>query len=124
MSVHARSRGRAFQVGDWQADPMTCRLSREGTEISLEPKVMDLLAFLAAREGRVATKAEIIEGVWDGRFVVESVLTRAVSLLRKALGDSARRPSYVETIPRRGYRVVAPVRWLEPEEAGGWQHWK
>jgi len=100
---------------------MSCRLSREGTEISLEPKVMELLAFLAAREGRVAAKAEILEGVWAGRFVVETVVTRAVCMLRKALGDSARRPSYVETIPRRGYRVVAPVRWHEPEEAEGGQ---
>jgi DNA-binding winged helix-turn-helix (wHTH) protein len=108
----------AFRIGDWLVDPAGCRLTRVDALVTLEPKVMELLAFLVSREGRVVSKAEILEQVWSGRFVVESVLTRAVALLRRALGDSARDPVYIETIPRRGYRLIAPVQWLEPAQCG------
>jgi DNA-binding winged helix-turn-helix (wHTH) protein len=114
---HITSGARPFQIGDWKVDPMSCRLVSDGVEVSLEPKVMDLLVYLAARHGRVASRTEILDGVWSSRFVVESVLTRAISLLRRGLGDDARSPTYIETIPRRGYRVIAPVRRLEPGDA-------
>ncbi len=104
----------AFRLGEWLVDPASCRLTRASREVALEPKVMELLVFLAECPGRVAIKSDILAMVWSDRFVVESVLTRAVSLLRGALGDNAREPTYIETIPRRGYRLIAPVEWLEP----------
>ena len=108
---------RVFRLGDWLVDPASCHLTRDERR-TLEPRVMELLELLVSREGRVVSKAEILDRVWSGRFVVESVLTRAVSLLRRALGDSAREPVYIETIPRRGYRLIAPVQWLEPAQSG------
>jgi DNA-binding winged helix-turn-helix (wHTH) protein len=70
---------------------------------------MDLLVFLANTRGRVVAKEELIDAVWDGRFIAETTLTRAVADLRRALGDNQRCPEYIETIPKRGYRLVAAV---------------
>jgi Transcriptional regulatory protein, C terminal len=70
---------------------------------------MDLLAFLASRGGHVVSRDEIIDAVWEGRFIAETTLTRAIADLRRALGDSQRAPQYIETIPKRGYRLVADV---------------
>ena len=75
----------------------------------LEPQVMDLLVFLAATAGRVVSKDELIDAVWNGRFISETTLTRAVADLRRALGDNQRSPEYIETIPKRGYRLIAAV---------------
>jgi DNA-binding winged helix-turn-helix (wHTH) protein len=70
---------------------------------------MDLLVFLANTRGRVVAKEELIDAVWDGRFIAETTLTRAVADLRRALGDNQRCPEFIETIPKRGYRLVAAV---------------
>lgn len=70
---------------------------------------MDLLVFLAATAGRVVSKDELIDAVWNGRFISETTLTRAVADLRRALGDNQRSPEYIETIPKRGYRLIAAV---------------
>jgi DNA-binding winged helix-turn-helix (wHTH) protein len=98
-----------FRVGNWLAQP-TLNFIRDGETVRhLEPQVMDLLAFLATTGGRVITKDEIIDAVWDGRFIAEATLTRAVADLRRALGDSRRSPQYIATIPKRGYRLLASV---------------
>ncbi len=70
---------------------------------------MDLLVFLARSGGRVVSKEEILDRVWQRRFVTESVITRSVADLRRVLGDDAGVPRYIETIHKRGYRLVAPV---------------
>lgn len=108
--------GRGFDLGEVRVEPSSCRVVRDGRQIAVEPKVMALLELLASRPGEVLSKGEILERVWEGGFVVESVVTRAVSLLRAALGDDSRKPTYVETIPRRGYRLIAPVAGLETVE--------
>ena len=70
---------------------------------------MDLLVFLSSHEGTVVSRDEIIQAVWDGRCISESTLTRTVADLRRTLGDDARKCEYIETIPKRGYRLVARV---------------
>ena len=60
------------------------------------------------------TKDQILEGVWPQRFVAESVPSRSVADLRQLLGDDAELPRFIETIPKRGYRLVAPVSWVVP----------
>ena len=102
-----------FQVGRWQVQP-TLNEVRDGQTVRhLEPQVMDLLVFLASRDGRVASKDEIIEGVWEGRFIAEATLTRSIADLRHALGDDRRQPQYIETIAKRGYRLVAGVSGID-----------
>jgi TolB-like protein/Tfp pilus assembly protein PilF len=70
---------------------------------------MDLLICLAAEPGKVVDKESLLAAVWGGAFVEEGVLSQAVHTLRKALEDDARQPRYVQTVPKRGYRLIAPV---------------
>lgn len=98
-----------FTVGDWRADPGRNRIERETDEADLEPKVMDLLVFLAERPGEVVSRDTLAEALWSGVTVNEDALSRTIFKLRKALGDDARAPRYLETIPKRGVRLIAPV---------------
>jgi DNA-binding winged helix-turn-helix (wHTH) protein/tetratricopeptide (TPR) repeat protein len=101
-----------LHVGRWQVEP-SLNCIRNGRIVRrLEPQVVNLLVFLASSNGRVVTKDEIIDGVWQGRFIAETTLTRSIADLRRALGDQTQRPRYIETIPKRGYRLVAPVSGL------------
>src|SRR5215210_5985438 len=98
-----------FRVGEWTADRMTLRLERERTAVAVEPKVMDLLTTLASAAPAVVSRETIIACLWPRVHVGEESLARCVSKLRTALGDDAREPRYIETIPKRGYRLIAPV---------------
>ncbi len=79
---------------------------------------MRLLVFFAHRPGEVVPRAEILEEVWEGRAVVDETLSRAMSLVRQALGDNAQKPTYFETIPKRGYRLIAAVRPADAKAPG------
>jgi DNA-binding winged helix-turn-helix (wHTH) protein len=104
-----------FTLGSWVVQPRLNRLAQGEVVVQLEPKLMDVLAFLAGRPGQVVSKDELIEGVWKLEFISEWVITRAVAKLRRALGDDAQHPRYIETISKRGYRLIAPVEPLEGE---------
>jgi DNA-binding winged helix-turn-helix (wHTH) protein/TolB-like protein/Tfp pilus assembly protein PilF len=101
-----------LRLGEWSVRQAEGVLCSEDRSVRLEPRVMDVLACLAGEPGRVVTKEELLTAVWDGAFVEEGALSQAIHSLRKALGDDARQPRYVQTIPKRGYRLLAPV---EPE---------
>jgi serine/threonine-protein kinase len=98
-----------FRLGDWLVEPALDRLTRNGTVVHLRPQAMDVLAFLASRAGAVVSHDETMAAVWGERFVNEYALTRCIADLRKALGEDARHTQYIENIPKRGYRVIAPV---------------
>jgi DNA-binding winged helix-turn-helix (wHTH) protein len=98
-----------FYVGPWLAHPARNLIKDRTITRHLEPQVMNLLVFLSNTGGRVVSKEELIDAVWDGRFIADTTLTRAVADLRRALGDDQRSPQYIETIPKRGYRFVAAV---------------
>lgn len=89
-----------------------------GTEVPLEPRAMELLVALADRAGETVSKEELLDVVWRGAHVVESVVPKTVSVLRTALGDAADRPVYILTVPRRGYRLIAPVTPLDENTPG------
>jgi DNA-binding winged helix-turn-helix (wHTH) protein/tetratricopeptide (TPR) repeat protein len=117
----AAEKGRPFEVGPWRVDPGLDRLQRGAESIALEPRAMDLLVCLAQRAGETVTKETLLEEVWKGAFVIEGVIPKTLSALRAALGDDAAAPTFILTVPRRGYRLVAPVRWLperQPEPPG------
>jgi DNA-binding winged helix-turn-helix (wHTH) protein/TolB-like protein/Flp pilus assembly protein TadD len=84
-------------------------LQRGGTDVPLPPKVFDLLLTLVERHGQVVTKDQLIDEVWPDTIVEETNLKVYVSTLRKALGEGAEGPKFIETLPRRGYRFVAAV---------------
>ena len=84
-------------------------LMRGSDLVSLTPKAFEILLTLLENDGRIVRKDDLMKKVWPNTFVEEGNLTQNISLLRKALGESANGPQYIETVPRRGYRFVAPV---------------
>jgi DNA-binding winged helix-turn-helix (wHTH) protein len=98
-----------FRLGPWRVDPAACELRADDRTVRLRPKVMDLLTALADRPGEVWTKPELLDAVWPDVVVTEASLSVAVAELRDALGDQPSHPTFIETIPRRGYRLIAAV---------------
>lgn len=101
--------------GEFTLDVAERRLTRGGTLVHLSPKAHDVLALLVRQAGHLVTKNELLACVWPEVFVEEGILTVHVSSLRKALGDQRRPPSYVETVPRCGYRFIAAVTHEAPD---------
>ncbi|MEM7355660.1 MAG: winged helix-turn-helix domain-containing protein, partial [Acidobacteriota bacterium] len=104
-----------FQLDDWRVQPSLNRVSRGEKSVQVEPKLMDVLAFLASRAGDVVSKDDITNAVWTDQFITDSVVTRAIAALRRALQDDAHNPRYIETISKRGYRLIANVVLPEPK---------
>jgi DNA-binding winged helix-turn-helix (wHTH) protein len=98
-------------------DPAGYRLQRDGTDVPLTPKALDVLLCLAGRPGELVTKQALLDAVWPGVFVSENTLAQAISALREALGDPPACSQYIETVPRRGYRFKAPVEIVGPGHA-------
>jgi DNA-binding winged helix-turn-helix (wHTH) protein/tetratricopeptide (TPR) repeat protein/TolB-like protein len=103
-----------FRLGEWIVKPHTNSVLGPSGEAHIEPKAMQVLAFLAGRPGQVVSKQEILTDVWEGTFVSEEVLPNAIWELRKALGDDAKRPRFIQTLPKKGYRLIAPVAPTSP----------
>src|SRR5215208_2962055 len=92
-------------------------LFREGAPVSLEPRAVKVLAYLVRSRNRVVPKEELLDKVWSDVFTTDAVLKQAVSQVRRALGDSADAPRYIQTFHARGYQFIAPVS-VEWDEAG------
>jgi DNA-binding winged helix-turn-helix (wHTH) protein len=102
---------RTFSLGDFTFDAGEKSLWRDGVAVPVPPKSGELLAYFVAHAGRLLTKEELLEQVWAGAFVEESNLTHHIAVLRKALGEGETK--YIATVPRKGYRFVAPVSLAE-----------
>jgi TolB-like protein/DNA-binding winged helix-turn-helix (wHTH) protein len=98
-----------FQVGPWLVDPSLNVISLNGTIVHLEPKMMEVLVCLATHPGEALSKAKLLQTVWPDTFVTEDALKRCIFELRQALEDDAREPHIIQTIPKRGYRLLAAV---------------
>ena len=105
-----------FRLGPWEVRPKLGTLTGPGDELRLEPKVMGVLVCLAQQAGEVVTRDQFVAAVWDGRIVSDEVLSRCISLLRTRLGDSPREPTIIQTVPKIGYRLIAPVEVLAVSE--------
>ena len=103
-----------FRVGRWLVEPASCRLSIDGRSLHVRAKVMELLQYLAAHPLEVVSKERLLDDVWGTTELSESALTRTVTELRQALGDDIAAPRFIETIPKRGYRFIAPVTLVTP----------
>ena len=98
-----------FRLGDWLVEPNLGYLTRGATTVHVELRVMDVLVCLAVHTSELVTRKHLIEDVWRTEFISDNTLTHAIAELRAALGDDAKNPAYIETIHRRGYRLLAPV---------------
>jgi len=96
-------------IGDWQIDPASGEIGRQGRTARLDVRAMRLLLCLANRPGEVVSIDELIDQVWAGVVVSSDSVYQAVTSLRRQLGDDAKQPTYIETVPRLGYRMVAKV---------------
>ena len=99
-----------FRLGSWLVDPSLDTISRGTQSIKLEPRMMRLLTCLADAPGAVVSQDRLLAEVWAGVVVGPASVYQAVSQLRRLLGDTDPEPSYIATVPRKGYRLVAPVR--------------
>src|SRR5437660_12584107 len=98
-----------FRVGSWLVQPSLNSISQNGTSDRVERKVMEVLVCLAEHSGEAVPKEKLLQTVWPDTFVSDDVLKRSVSELRRVFGDDAHESRIIETIPKRGYRLVATV---------------
>src|SRR5262245_20944555 len=109
--------GSVYEFDDIRVEPAAFRVLKAGRSVAMEPKAFDLLGFLIQNRGRLVEKQELLDAVWKDTTVTENAMTRVVAQLRKALGDPAGEPRYIETVPTRGYRFIAPVRLVDASSA-------
>jgi TolB-like protein/DNA-binding winged helix-turn-helix (wHTH) protein/Tfp pilus assembly protein PilF len=102
-------KSRPFSVGDWVVDAHTNQIQLGDNIVSLEPKVMDVLVYLAQRPGEVIERQELEDQVWAGMIVGYDSLSRSMAKLRKAFDDHPKEPRIVQTVSKRGYRLIATV---------------
>ena len=107
----------ALRIGEWRVDPDLDELSRGGQTIRLEPRTMRLLLYLAAHAGRVVDVQHLLDEVWPNVVVTQGSVYQAIAELRRILGDDREHPSYIENLPRRGYRLIAAVALWEIRSA-------
>jgi DNA-binding winged helix-turn-helix (wHTH) protein len=106
-----------LRIDGWLVQPTLNLLTRDNATVRLRAQLMDLLLCLASRPGRVFAKEDLVAEVWEGRWIAQSALSRCVAELRAALGDDAQQPRVIQTITKRGYRLIAPVEVVdEPAE--------
>lgn len=98
-----------FQLADWQVRPALSELERDGMVVQLEPKVMAVLETLASKPGEVFSREELERQVWQGSVIGYDALAKAINKLREALGDDKKDPRYIQTLSKKGYRLVAEV---------------
>ncbi|MFZ1947555.1 MAG: winged helix-turn-helix domain-containing protein, partial [bacterium] len=110
-----------FRVGEWLVEPGLNRLTRGTDTQQVEPRVMHVLCCLALVPGRAVSRTALLDAVWTKAVVNEEALTHAISQLRRVFGDEAKRPRFIQTIHKTGYRLMQPVKWLEPGEAAALQ---
>ncbi|HEY0749126.1 MAG TPA: winged helix-turn-helix domain-containing protein, partial [Steroidobacteraceae bacterium] len=107
-----------LQIGEWIVNPSVDTISKGSETHKLEPRTMRLLICLANSAGEVVSVERLLNEVWTGVVVGSASVYQAVSQLRKLLGDTDADPTYIATVPRKGYRIIAPVRPLTaPSEA-------
>jgi len=98
-----------LRIGDWRVDPSSGELSRSGETTRLEARTMRLLLCLAERSGEVVSIEELLDKAWSGVTVSSDSVYQAVASLRRLLGDDPKQPTYIATVPRLGYRMLATV---------------
>jgi len=112
--------GSRVWIGACRVEADLDRLVVLGRNISIEPKVMAVLMYLAHHPGEVISADELIEAVWHGRPMGDNPVYRCIAQLRRAFGDDPRAPTYIGTVPTKGYHLIAPVEPLDPLTPPAW----
>ncbi|WP_363796449.1 winged helix-turn-helix domain-containing protein [Lysobacter firmicutimachus] len=107
-----------FRIGALLVQPDRLAIVRDGTTTALEPRMMEVLVALAERAGEVVSAEQLLIEIWRGTFYGDNPVHKTIAQLRRRLGDSSREPEYIETIRKRGYRLVAPVAFPDDYRSG------
>ncbi|ROQ24987.1 winged helix-turn-helix domain-containing protein [Gallaecimonas pentaromativorans] len=99
----------AFVIGDFVVRPEHHSLVKDGQEQLLEPRAMTILMLLARQAGELVSREALLLEAWPGRVVSDNAINQFITKLRRSLGDDAKEPRYIVTVPKRGYRLIAPV---------------
>jgi transcriptional activator of cad operon len=106
--------GTSLRIGAWRVNPASGQISREGETVRVEARSMRLLLCLAEHAGQVVSIDDLLEQVWTGVIVTPDSVYQAITSLRRLLGDDPKQPTYIVTVPRLGYRLVATVSpWVD-----------
>src|SRR5262245_52404337 len=108
--------GKIYALDQFRLIPDEDLLFRDGEPVALNPKAFRVLALLVERSGHLVQKSEILDLIWEGSFVEEGSLAKAISFARQALGDTSKE-KFIQTVPRRGYRFVVPVSVIRLPDA-------
>jgi len=108
-STRSSKNGKIYRFDGITFECENFRVEKDGANLSLTPRAFDVLSFLLDNAGRVVEKQEIFEAVWKDTFVGDNALTKIIKELRQTLGDSADKPRYIETVPKRGYRFIGEI---------------
>jgi TolB-like protein/DNA-binding winged helix-turn-helix (wHTH) protein/Tfp pilus assembly protein PilF len=104
------SNNTSFFVANWYIEPDILQISQGDSIIKLEPKVMQVLVYLASKPGEVVSRDELEASIWAGRVVGYDALANTIIKLRKAFGDNSRSPQFIKTIPKTGYQLIAEIK--------------
>jgi DNA-binding winged helix-turn-helix (wHTH) protein/tetratricopeptide (TPR) repeat protein len=107
-----------FRLAEWEVHREDGALVGPSRSVRIQPQVMGVLVYLCSRAGTVVSKKDLLQGVWGGRAVSDDAVFACLRQLRRALGDDARRPRFVETIPKRGYRMLVRPKPLSRPGSG------
>jgi len=105
-----------FRLGPWLVQPTLDTAVRNGMTSHLTPKAMEVLVCLAEHAGEPVAKEKLLQTVWPDTFVGDDVLKGSIAELRRVFEDDAKDPRFVQTIAKRGYRLIAPVEWVDREQ--------
>jgi len=107
-----------YEFDDFRFIAKSRRLFRrsDGEVVPLQPKAAELLLFLVKNEGRLLTKNEILEAVWEDNFIEEANLSQTIFVLRKGLSENTKEPQFILTVPHHGYQFIASVREIHSED--------
>lgn len=97
-------------VGEFVIDFPQSKLIRDDKAAKLEPLAMELLCYLISRRGKYVNKRDLLINVWNGRYVSDNAIRRVIKKIRDALGDDPKAPSYIKTVPSKGYLLIAQVQ--------------
>src|SRR5215216_8036332 len=98
-----------FRFDRFRLDPGDRQLRRDDEPVELNARYLDALSLLVREAGRLVTKDRFLDEVWRGVPVTDEALTQCIKTLRRQLGDDAARPRFIETVPKHGYRFIAPL---------------
>ena len=113
-----------FYLGDWQINPQLNSIQHAGKAKQLEPKAMDVLVYLCFQKGEIVTSDELLNQCWKAIDIGDNPLHKTITQLRKALGDKASDPTYIETIRKRGYRIIAKLNFPLEEVVKPLDNWQ